>query len=60
MIFYIIKHTDEDKYIRFKGGSPYWTTDRSWAAVYESAADADITMRRYGIPYCTAVRREAA
>jgi hypothetical protein len=57
MTFWIIKHTDENKFIQFKGGSPYWTTDRFAAAAYESAVDAEIQMRRYGIPYCIVIRR---
>jgi hypothetical protein len=58
MSFWIIKHTDEDKFICFKGGSPYWTTDRFAAAAYESAPDAEIQIRRYGIPHVIAVARQ--
>jgi hypothetical protein len=58
MIFYVIKHTDDNMFIQFKGGSPYWTTNRHAAAAYESAADAEIQIRRYGIPYVTAVARQ--
>jgi hypothetical protein len=58
MTFWIIKHTDENKFIQFKGGSPYWTTDRFAAAVYESAPDAEIQIRHYGIPYVIAVARQ--
>lgn len=57
MTFWIIKHLTDDKFITFKGGSPYWTTNAFQAAVYESAPDAEIQMRRYGIPYCIVIRR---
>jgi len=58
MRFFVIKHTDENKFVQFKAHSPYWTDDRFKAAAYETAIDAEIAMRRYGIPYCTPVVRE--
>lgn len=57
MKFYVIKHTD-DRYVRFKAHSPYWTGDRFEAAAYETEADAMIAIRRFCLPHCKAVIRE--
>jgi len=58
MAIYVIKHTTEDKFIQMKAHSPYWTDDIFKAAAYDSEVDAQIEMKRYGIPHCTAVTRK--
>ena len=57
MIFWIIKHTDEEKFICFKGGSPYWTDKRHEACPYQSQGDAQSDIRRYGLAYVNAIKR---
>ena len=57
MTFCVIKHTDEYRFVVFKRGRPYWVTDPKRASPFPSAADAQIAMRRYGIPYVHVVAR---
>ena len=48
---YVIKHTDEDKYVHARKVLAFWVEEIEEATRYETEADAEIAIRTLSIPY---------
>jgi hypothetical protein len=56
---YVIKHTDRNEFVRCRKVMSFWTDELDEATKFDTEIDAEIEIRRRGIPYCRPVSVDA-